>query len=133
MDSTATLTCVWLLFASGLGARDLVLIPAQSTDVVDERTGVKTPLRVGSFRISPTECTQAEYRSVTGVNPSLHQGPDLPVENVSWWDAIRYCNARSLREKLEPCYDLRTGKCDLNRNGYRLPTEAEWVAAAADH
>jgi hypothetical protein len=48
------------------------------------------------------------------------------VENVSWWEAIRYCNLRSLREGLEPCYNLATGDCDFSRNGYRLPTDAEW-------
>jgi len=54
-------------------------------------------------------------------NPSFHRGPDLPVENLTWWEAIRYCNLRSIRENLEPCFNLATGSCDLRKNGYRLP------------
>ena len=65
-----------------------------------------------------------------GYNPAFHQGKDLPVENVSWWEAIRYCNLRSLKEGLEAAYDLETGAVDLRRNGYRLPTDAEWTHAA---
>ena len=41
-----------------------------------------------------------------GYNPSYHRGPDLPVENVTWWEAIRYCNLRSITENLEPCFNL---------------------------
>jgi hypothetical protein len=65
-----------------------------------------------------------------GTNPSAHVGDELPVENVSWWDAIRYCTLRSEKEKLEPCYDLKTGSCDRTKNGYRLLTDAEWTYAA---
>ena len=49
---------------------------------------------------------------------------------MNWWEAIRYCNLRSLRENLEPCYNLETGYCDVSRNGFRLPTDAEWTHAA---
>ena len=111
-------------------ARDLVRIPSHESDPVDGRTGIKVHVRIDAFEISPTETTQAEYESVMGVNPSQYRGPDLPVQNVSWWDAIRYCNLRSIREGLRPCYDLSTGRCDRKSNGYRLPTEAEWVLAA---
>lgn len=127
------LACALLLVALRLAARDLVHIPAQEYDSVDERTGVKAHVRIDAFRIAPTETTQEEYRAITGMNPSVKTGANLPVENVSWWDAIRYCNLRSRREKLEPCYDLAKGTCDLRRNGYRLPTEAEWTAAAGEH
>ena len=120
------LGCALLLASWGLHGRDLVRIPAQEYDAVDGRTGVKTHVRLGAFRIAPTETTQEEYRAITGTNPSIEQGPNRPVENVSWWDAIRYCNTRSRRENLTICYDLTTGRCDLSRNGYRLPTEAEW-------
>lgn len=114
-----------------LTARDLVRIPGKAYDPVDERTGVKVHVRIDSFDISPTETTQAEFESIMGFNPSQYRGADLPVQNVSWWDAIRYCNLRSLREGLHPSYDLSSGRCDHRSNGYRLPTESEWVLAAA--
>ena len=81
--------------------------------------------------ISPTEVTQREWTEVMGNNPSAYKGDERPVENVSWWEAIRYANLRSVREGLDPCYDLTTGECDLTKNGYRLPTDAEWAHAAA--
>jgi formylglycine-generating enzyme required for sulfatase activity len=130
---TRRIGCALLLATLRLAARDLVRIPAQEYDAVDERTGVKTHVRVDAFRIAPAETTQEEYLAIAGANPSMRQEPNLPVQNVSWWDAIRYCNARSVKEHLEPCYDLASGRCDRNRNGYRLPTETEWVVAAADH
>jgi formylglycine-generating enzyme required for sulfatase activity/dienelactone hydrolase len=120
------------LFLPTTFARDLVRIPARSYTAVDERTGIRTNIRIAEFLLSPTEITEDDYASIMGANPSSYKGGDLPVENVSWWDAVRYCNARSVREGLEPCYDLSSGRCDRNRNGYRLPTEAEWLSAAGE-
>jgi formylglycine-generating enzyme required for sulfatase activity len=78
--------------------------------------------------ISDHEVTQAEYEAVMGTNPSRFQGPDLPVERVSWYDAIRYCNARSEAESLVPAYTIEGETVTWNQeaDGYRLPTEAEW-------
>jgi formylglycine-generating enzyme required for sulfatase activity len=64
-----------------------------------------------------------------GRNPSKFQGPDRPVERPSYLAAVQYCNMRSLRENLTPCYDLETLECDFTADGYRLPTEAEWEYA----
>jgi formylglycine-generating enzyme required for sulfatase activity len=108
----------------------LVEIPGTSFEVVDGVTTVPVTVTLGRFWISPTELTQSELEAVMGYNPSFHKGPDLPVESVTWWEAIRYCNLRSLGENLEPCYNLETGACDMEKNGYRLPTDAEWTHAA---
>jgi hypothetical protein len=81
------LGCALLLESWGLPGRDLVRIPAQEYDTVDERTGVKTHVRLGAFRIAPTETTQEEDRAITGTSPSIQQGPNRPLENVTWWDA----------------------------------------------
>ncbi|MGH9627098.1 MAG: SUMF1/EgtB/PvdO family nonheme iron enzyme, partial [Bryobacteraceae bacterium] len=76
------------------------------------------------------EVTQSEYQEISASNPSVYKGADRPVENVSWWDAIRYCNLRSAKEGLSPCYDLASGRRDPACSGYRLPTESEWMLAA---
>lgn len=108
----------------------LVEVPGTSYEVTDTLTEVPVTVTLGRFLIAPRELTQREFEAVMGYNPSFHKGADLPVETVSWWEAIRYCNLRSLRENLEPCYNLETGSCDVARNGYRLPTDAEWTHAA---
>ena len=84
---------------------------------------------LSAFQMGETEITQAQYRAVTGTNPSSVVGDDLPVTNVSANEAVAFCNKLSLSAGLAPCYDEKTGKCDFTKNGFRLPTEAEWEYA----
>lgn len=111
-------------------AQDLVRVPAGTYEVPDQITTLKVQLSVSEFLLGAAEVTQKEYEAVTSSNPSVYKGADRPVENVSWWDAIRYCNLRSAKEALTPCYDLTSGERDSACTGYRLPTETEWIVAA---
>lgn len=93
---------------------------------------VRHQVRIDPFYIDPREVTQADYQAVTGTNPSGFRGGKLPVERVTWLEAVQYCNALSLRRGLTPVYTISGEAVSWNRaaDGYRLLTEAEWKYAA---
>ena len=79
---------------------------------------------VNDFYAAPYEVTQKEYKAVMGKNPSRHKGSDKPVENVTWYDAVNFCNKLSKKNHLKPVYKVkgRTVTWNRNANGYRLLT-----------
>ncbi|MHB2148649.1 formylglycine-generating enzyme family protein [Calditrichota bacterium LG25] len=117
---------------------DLILVEGGSFKMGDESGEGKSDerpahlVKVDDFYISKYEITQAQYYEVMGRNPSYFKGQQRPVENVTWFEAVDFCNRLSLREGKEPCYqiDSLNVRCDFSKNGYRLPTEAEWEFAA---
>ncbi len=88
------------------------------------------------FYMDATEVTQQEYESLMP-KPyylGISVGPSFPVFNVTWNEAVLYCNKRSKRDGFDTVYiyssaDLSDIKIDLSKSGFRLPNEAEWEYA----
>ena len=119
---------------------EMVSIPAgtfQMGDISGEGSYNERPVHdvtISSFEMSIYEITQVQYRAITASNPQYLNGSNnMPVNQISWYSAVEFCNKLSDKAGFERCYDdgkdFSKRECDFSKNGFRLPTEAEWEYA----
>ncbi|HBE03581.1 MAG TPA: hypothetical protein DC049_14095 [Spirochaetia bacterium] len=136
-------------------AMDMVTVPAGVFPLFQSLSNPPPMYQtVSSFRIAKHEVTQSLYEAITGKNPSKYKNfpdsPGRPVDSVSWYDAVVFCNKLSMRDGLPPVYALAGDtdpalwgekpkrddyrwlfiQADWKADGYRLPTDMEWQFAA---
>lgn len=138
--------------AAAAALAHFALIPAGEFTMGDtldkEVASPPHPVNVSAFYMSKTEVSKVQWDEVRAWAQQhgysdLPEGKgkriDHPVQFVTWYDSIKWCNAKSEQDGLRPCYtvgggvyrlDQREPACDWTANGYRLPTEAEWEKAA---
>jgi len=104
------------------------LFPDSKRDSFDDEQP-QHPVKISQpFFLGIHQVTQRQYQAVMGNNPSNFKGSDeLPAENVTWFEAVQFCNKLSERENQTPFYRINGDEVTIvGGNGYRLPTEAEW-------
>ncbi len=111
----------------------MVQIPDGNVLLKDEKSGNQFTAEVSPFFMDKFPVTQDLYEKVMGKekNKSRFEGGDRPVETVSWFDAVEFCNRLSEKAGLKPVYTIEGEKitADWHVKGFRLPTEAEWEYA----
>lgn len=116
----------------------MVRIPGGTNSGTDPDFGAYS-LTVEAFYMDATEVTKAKWDEVYAwavahgysfAYAGSGKAANHPVHTVRWYDCATWCNARSEKEGRTPCYNLSDWSCNFAANGYRLPTNTEWVYAA---
>lgn len=142
----------YLAFDSTAAPEGFVLVAGGTFQMGDASYATPIhPVTLNDYYIAKYEVTQSEWLATMNTNPANHTGDlNRPVEMVSWYDVLVYCNQRSINEGLTPCYTISNStdpavwgsvptasntswnavSCNWSANGYRLASEAEWEFAA---
>ncbi|WP_068775932.1 SUMF1/EgtB/PvdO family nonheme iron enzyme [Paenibacillus sp. FJAT-26967] len=117
----------------GLAEYPMVKIPAGEIQLRDDRKKTTWTVELRSFLLAPVPVTNELYFSISNRTVEPHEHLQNPVVNVSWNDAVIFCNKLSQHSGLTECYsvsdDGESIVCNWEADGYRLPTEAEWQYA----
>ncbi|QDX93430.1 formylglycine-generating enzyme family protein [Brevibacillus laterosporus] len=111
----------------------MVKIPGGEIELRDDRIKRKWKAEIRPFLLAQYPVTTGLYYAITNKSPNSSDGDLKPVVNISWNDAISFCNLLSQKAGLKECYSISNDGeniiCDWESNGYRLPSEAEWQYA----
>ncbi|HHT7225694.1 SUMF1/EgtB/PvdO family nonheme iron enzyme [Bacillus thuringiensis] len=111
----------------------MVNIPAGEVVLRDDRIKKEWLVQIQPFLLEKYAVTMEQYDAITNSTLNNFDKNHKPVVNISWNDAIAFCNVLSKKAGLKEYYSISDGgqivKCNLGSNGYRLPSEAEWQYA----
>ncbi|WP_261306448.1 formylglycine-generating enzyme family protein [Paenibacillus andongensis] len=111
----------------------MVKVPGGEIDLRDDRTTSKWKVDILPFLLAQYPVTKQLYDAISQKSVISYDGDQHPVVNISWNDAISFCNLLSQNVGLKECYSIsndgETIICDWESDGYRLPSEAEWQYA----